>query len=440
MLTADLLVSRIKRGRVCPFFQSRDDEELQARAAFIIKSFEDGAGQRRGELRETLDGFLKGSTSIKVDRGLVKLCMDRCDFAMAAPLSPVEIRALVFEKAFAARAAGAFDRAAVLTEAAAELELADAAAVEEGLYADLKDNERLESFDSLSPVELIDRYNLGLAQAVLFRAVSLTITIQEDGPRTRRLFRALKFFRLLHRVFREDEGYRIEVDGPMSLFSLSQQYGLRMASFLPTLALGQDWSMEAELRWGPKKTPRRFVLDGRDGLRSHRADTGVFIPDEIKDFAVSWPKDADWLIHTDADIIDLGGQGVLIPDFRFTHKRAKREVAMDILGYWNRGSLKRRLALLREHGPDNLILALSRSLCIDKDGKSKEELGDLPGEIYLFRSLPLQREILKRLERWAPKKRAKKSKKKTLKKAPTPKKFLGPRKAAKKAKAKKTKG
>ena len=58
------------------------------------------------------------------------------------------------------------------------------------------------------------------------------------------------------------EGYVFHIDGPLSLFSATNKYGLQMALFLPTLLLCRDFRLDAELRWGPKREPRVFHLDG----------------------------------------------------------------------------------------------------------------------------------------------------------------------------------
>ena len=66
---------------------------------------------------------------------------------------------------------------------------------------------------------------------------------------------------------------------------------------------------------------------------------------------------------------------------------------MEILGCWRRCSVESRLALLQEHGPGNMILAVSKELKVDK-----EEIPEFPGAVYVFRSTPVARDVLKLLE------------------------------------------
>ena len=103
---------------------------------------------------------------------------------------------------------------------------------------------------------------------------------------------------------------------------------------------------------------------------------------------------SEWDISTEAEIVDLGGRGVMVPDYAFHHRATGRRVFLEIFGYWRRGAIESRLKLLREHGPPNFILGLASSLRVDE-----EALEDVPGEVYTFRSAPIAREVLAVLER-----------------------------------------
>ena len=83
---------------------------------------------------------------------------------------------------------------------AEELKL-DARDDAEGLFADLRDENRMLKFEDMTAQRLIDRYNVALAQAVLLRSVRVEAEIRNEGPaRYRQLFRRLKFHRLVYRV------------------------------------------------------------------------------------------------------------------------------------------------------------------------------------------------------------------------------------------------
>ena len=52
------------------------------------------------------------------------------------------------------------------------------------------------------------------------------------------------------------DGYVFHIDGPLSLFAATTKYGLQVAVFVPALLFCDDFRLEAELRWGPRREPR----------------------------------------------------------------------------------------------------------------------------------------------------------------------------------------
>ena len=191
------------------------------------------------------------------------------------------------------------------------------------LFADLRDENRLLRFEDITAQRLIDRYNVALAQAVLLRSVLVRAEVRNERPaRYRQLFRRLKFHRLLYRVEGSmRDGYVFHIDGPLSLFSATTKYGLQVAWFLPALLHCADFRLDAELRWGPKREPRSFHLEASDGLVSHQADTGTYAPAELTAFVERFRQVAPaWEISESTDVIELGREGVWVPDYRLVHK------------------------------------------------------------------------------------------------------------------------
>ena len=338
---------------------------------------------------------------------MAKLLYDRCDFEASSPIEPEELRQRVFlaaSQAYRAEAtesgqAFGFDRSAILATVAAELEI-EGDQIERGLYADLKAEQVLQDFTRCTPEWLLRRYNVALAQGVLFRATRLEIELAAAPPeRHRALFRKVKFFQLMHRVKRlPDGGWRLVLDGPVSLFKASGKYGLQMASFLPTLLHFDAWTMTARVEWGPKRRKLTFELDADSDLRSHTRLDGQWQPDEIRAFGERFEAlDSPWRIDRDGELIDLGGEGVLVPDYVFEHKETGVRVVLEIFGFWNKGAVDARLKLVRKHGPERLVLAISSLLAA-----GREALGEMPAELYVFRTQPVPRKVLKVLENFAP--------------------------------------
>jgi len=395
---------------VIPRYIDPEDQGSRDLADALLAIFERSVGQPRERLDAELKDFLGTGTAFLLHRGLAKLLRDRCTFEQVSAREPEEIRQKVFEAAAAQRRdSPTFERGSLLAQAAEALEISPEEA-EEGLYADLKERQILTTFNGLKPDLLLHRYNSALAQAVLLRATEVEIEILgQPVRRTRALFRKIKFFQLLHRVqpipggkkagSKKKGGFRIILDGPLSLFQASTRYGLQMASFLPTLLHFDGWTLNARLLWGRRRQARRFRLSPETGLRPFTRLTGQWQPEELTFLPQQFAKlKGPWTISRDADVIPLGGQGLLVPDYAFENEETGRKIFMEVVGFWNKGSLQSRLDLIRRHGPSlssktDLILAVSRALAADP-----EALEDLPTEVYLFRTAPVARDVRRLLE------------------------------------------
>src|SRR5204862_8054175 len=159
-----------------------------------------------------------------VPQGLAKLLEDRCEFEIDSAIEPEELREKVFLAAAAARTpGGGFDRKRILTRIGDELGVAPEV-VDRGLFADLKSEQRCVKFDDLTVDQLLNRYNVALAQAILLRSTGVTVRVHGESPaRYRQLFRAIKFHRLICDIQPSGpEAYTLKLDGPLSLFSATQ--------------------------------------------------------------------------------------------------------------------------------------------------------------------------------------------------------------------------
>jgi predicted nuclease of restriction endonuclease-like RecB superfamily len=306
------------------------------------------------------------------------------------------LREVVFRLAAAARQAGDaasrtadFDRGAVLQQAAGELGLT-VEAIEQGLFADLKSEQRLMDLEDTTAERLLQRYNVALAQAVLLRSTRVHVALHGEPPsRIRQLLRQAKFHRLICDV--EPTGpdsLRLHLDGPMSLFASTQKYGLQLALFIPWVLLCNDYEVKSELRWGAQRKPKVFHLTPRDGLVSHQVDSGSYVPVEMGMFAELFRKRiADWELSEETEVLRLG-DGLWVPDFRLTHRASGEVVHLEVLGFWRRSSAEQHLARLRQHAETPFLLAVSDQLRIDD-----EELATLPAGIHRFRNMPLPDEV-----------------------------------------------
>jgi len=413
MLTGELARVRTSKERILPLYLNRNSPQWLEAAESLLAIFREGVGVLFRSIEEEIDDlFGGGGKATLVHRGLAKVLEDRAEFEVVADVPPEQIREKVFTAAAESRrklraarpgqearvslsSRPAFPRDAVLAAVAEDLKLAPEI-VMKSLFADLRDENRLLKFEDMTAQRLIDRYNVALAQAVLLRSVRVVVEIRNEGPaRYRQLFRRLKFHRLLFRVQGSmADGYTIQIDGPLSLFSATTKYGLQMAMFLPALLHCDDYRLDAEVRWGPRREPRSFHLDTSSGLISHQLDSGIYVPAEIPAFVERFRQVAPaWELSQYTDVVELGRDGVWGPDYRAVHKSTGTDVFVEVLGFWKKSSLDRLLRLLPQLGPPRFVLVISEKLKVDEGS-----LSELPGPILRFKEIPIAQELLALLE------------------------------------------
>ncbi|SFC23796.1 hypothetical protein SAMN05444422_1064 [Halobiforma haloterrestris] len=419
MLTADLARSRTRNGTVQPLFIDVGDPQYRETAAELIQIFEDHIGEPKGELEETIDQLTIADTDYKIVQGLAKLLKDECEFETVAAAEPQDIRQLLFQKS---NKTYPIVRQPTLGEDTQKLEVYSTVAdklgisLEEcyrGMYADLDDNKRLVQFghrvsdghedsaktstttqltgdseesyaeDAITVDWLLTRYNLALAQAVLYDATRMQIRVWDSFGT---VFSYVKLFGLMHRIYPIDgagnriadtdaaDGYEAILDGPASLFSKSRKYGIRMANFLPALPLCDRWEMEAEIL-GDEATGNTvaFDLDHTDDLSSHYSSQGDFDSDVERTLAQKWERaNTDWELVREDDVLDLGAE-VMIPDFAVEHPDGRRAI-LEVVGLWTPEYLDDRLTKIREADADNLLLAVSERLdCSSEDFEGMDD-------------------------------------------------------------------
>jgi predicted nuclease of restriction endonuclease-like RecB superfamily len=400
VLTADLVNAR-RRGNELRLVALDDAARARAvgLAGRLLAVVTAHVGRTHGELAFALDTIDVAPGEYRLKDGLAKLIEDRCDLEAPAGPEPEELRRVVFERAAVRRASlddgGRLDRAALLVEVAAERAIPPDL-IEHALFGDLRDAQIVARFDPMGPETLVASYERSQAQAVLLRAVKVTVDVaQASAGATRALFRRLKFLQLLHTISRTDGGYRVVIDGPFSLFESVTRYGQRLAMLLPVLDGCDSWTLEADVRWGKEKRPLVFRLEGRAATPEAEEPA---LPDEIRALLKLFAAlDTPWRASARATLLDLPGVGLTVPDVVF-EKRAPdgsvRRVYLEVMGYWSRAAVWRRVELVQAGLGEPVLFAVSSRLRV-----SEEVLGDdLPGALYVYKGTMSARAIADRLE------------------------------------------
>jgi predicted nuclease of restriction endonuclease-like RecB superfamily len=404
VLTADLVRAR-RRGD--ELFLVGLDKVGRARALAIAEAVLGEARAHVGKTREELEEAI-GTIDVeprdeRLKAGLVKLTDDRCEFEVDETVDAAELRSALFLRATAERRRlgldARFDRDAVVAAFALERGL-EPGAVERGLYADLRGAHVLREVAPMGPSLLVEAWERGQAQAVLLRAVRVTVDVAcASAGAARALFRRLKFLRLLHTITRSGEGpaagesqgsYRVVIDGPFSLFESSTKYGLQLAMVLPALEACERWSLVADVRWGAEREALVFKLEG--GCASGKAKAPP-LPDEVAALVASFKRlDTDWRVAPASSILELPGVGLCVPDLVF--KRGDAVVHLEVMGYWSREAVWRRVELVQQGLAAPILFAVSSRLRV-----SEEVLADdAPSGLYVYKGAMSASAVRERLE------------------------------------------
>lgn len=395
MLTLDLLRFRVSGDTVTPIYLDPRGKYL-AVAERIVEAYASCVGRTAGQLDEMLDEMAGSAPDYKVYRGLAKMMGDYATIEPPCELDAEALRMEVFE-------AAARDRPLVrtpdlvFTKAASDKLRAIAAdkgmspaKLEQSLYADLKESRIIQAVDgSVTGADLTDRYNTALAQAMLYRATRMIIDV---GDSYRTVFKYIKLARLMHSIRPRDKGYRIDIDGPLSLFSNVERYGIAMAKLLPAVLKCQDWRLAAKVNVGGSE--KLFRLSPRTGLKSHYRDEPVFDSAPEEAFCTKFARNSrsKWRIEREGSILDLK-ETVLIPDFVFRHADG-RVVHLEIVGFWTPDYLARKLDKLSRVRDAAVVVAVPESL-----NCSAEQFA---GTVIRYKSRLLIKDVLPALDAAAP--------------------------------------
>lgn len=405
MLPSDLLISRFNGEELTPKRLAVDSAN-QAIAAELIEVFQSTQGKTRGYLNRQLQELEGEETDYRIKRGLAHLLSADVfsTFETISPLDPGELRQRVF--------AIAAQRPPSPTATQATLEQLSTSLTQElgreilpqhiadGLFANLAENQILLTFEPPTPEALLHRYNLSQAQGIFYRASQVTINAHRNDPgEYKLLFRYLKLFGLMTYIEGDaDHGFTLTIDGPTSLFKPNTHYGLKLAMMLPALLHVTKWDLTAALQhkdaYSGQERVGRFSLASSCGLVTHYPPGKTYDSMLEAGFCDRWAKTkTDWQLEREVDLIPIPGS-VMIPDFRLVHPDG-RTFLLEIVGYWRPEYLKKKFSQVRQSHRDDLILAISERLNLEKAGV---DFRDTPARLVWFKDQLTPKAVLAVLE------------------------------------------
>ncbi|UCB60973.1 MAG: DUF790 family protein, partial [Candidatus Bathyarchaeota archaeon] len=227
---------------------------------------------------------------------------------------------------------------------------------------------------------------LALTQALLFRSTFMEIKVTDYW---KEILREVKFLGLMYSAESRDGEFKITVDGPLSLFKLTQRYGTRMAKILPTIVQSREWEVASSI-----------IRTGEFGKRIHQLRlTSLQVGDKIKPAhlqregkQVSFDSHVEEKFYKDFQSLGSGwqltreptplmaGRHVFLPDFCFEKRGMK--VYLEIMGFWTRNYLETKLKKLQQLRGVDILIAANQKLACDR-------LRQVPGNIIFYtRTLP----------------------------------------------------
>jgi len=404
MLPTELLINRQSGEEVIPKRLQINAKNCEI-ASELISCFQKAISGKQGELDRQLLELEGDSPDYRLKRGLAHILKSSFStFEIISPLEPPLLRERVFSlSAKSVPSAQATETTLNTLSTVLSQELNREVLPQHicsGLYADLQENRILTQFEEPTPEDLLHRYNLSQVQGIFYRASEMTLNAHRNVPgEYKLLFRYLKLFQLMTYIEGDaDHGFTITIDGPTSLFKPSTRYGLAIAKLLPALLHVTKWSLKATLQSRDPYTGRekigRFSLNDDCGLVTHYPPGKPYDSMLEAAFAKRWDSlKTEWVLEREVDLIPIPGS-VMIPDFRLVHPDG-RIYLLEIVGYWRPEYLQKKFFQVRRAECDNLILAISERLNLEKAGV---KVTDVPAKIVWFKEKLSPKAVLEILD------------------------------------------
>ena len=405
MLTLQLLRVRTRSGAIFPLFCTKEEDIELAKK--IIQEFEQTwkNKEKKAVLEDRISAIEESDagSDYKLVRGLYALLERKCTFksrdsnsdndgetsstSTIPIIDPPRIRKAVFEESSKRGfALTELERMEIADSVASRLHLSSHDVVLKTMWSDLDDNLILDYFDAIDPEALIGWYNLSLMQTLLFNCTKLDFYIS-GGLNWKRVLRTVKRLGLMYYLQQpqqQQQENRIicSLEGPLSLFKLTDRYGTLLAKLLPSIIFssdkkressgGDEWHLDA---WIIRKT-----MDGRKiyefkiskneipglltdpyssfppssitqkevaGSSSLYNDYNIFDSAVEEKFAKRFEQaETGWRLTREPDPLVLSNGGAFIPDFMF--EKYDKKIYLEIVGFWTKEYLERKLQKLAD--------------------------------------------------------------------------------------------
>ncbi|MGE5862650.1 MAG: DUF790 family protein, partial [Nitrososphaerales archaeon] len=412
MLPLELLRTKItnKGQRITPLFCLPSADNLLLAQKLITEfHFSNNKKETKGELQKRLFLYENSYDDFKLIRGLIVLLERRCifkinkflysenktrDFVTQLPSSFSLRRVLFEESSKGGLPLDHLQRDKIFQNVASKLGI-DTNYIEKLMWLDQEDYLILESFSSIEPIHLLGAYNLAILQTLLFNSVNFEFTIK-GGTNWKQVLRTIKRFVLMYNLqnvknlednfpkktqsdknkqdiidnnnFKSyfNDNIICSIDGPLSIFKLTNKYGVLIAKVIPKIISSHKWNIKASII--------KNSISGRKLYDFNlSSDSDVYILNAMNDrfynnhqfedsnddnnlnfdssveakFATQFEKfRTGWKLIREPDPLILPNGKAFIPDFLF--EKYDKKIYFEIVGFWTPQYLERKFKKIQE--------------------------------------------------------------------------------------------
>ncbi len=381
MLPSNLLSVWKRKGTIQPRFAQASADNLIV-AKVLIETYTQGVAKKKATLKSVGEELEDKGYDFHLVRGLSLLLDRRSIFKCTSQTNPLELRRKLFQETRkTGPATNPKQRKTIIEKIASETKIS-VQELEEAMYADLDSELDLQSFDPITPTELLEKYNLSLAQTLLFDSTELKFTVSGNWQN---IFFKAKRLGLIYEAYKSEE-FWVKIDGPASLFKLTRRYGTAIAKLLPAIIANPRWTVEAKILWKFTNTIYDFKLESwkHSPLFGSQRITETFDSFVEENFASRFKAlNSEWQLKREPEPL-ITGQQVIIPDFSFEREGSK--LYMEVVGFWTKEYLQRKIAKLKK-AKEQILVAIDENLVCERLTKLEKQHG--LNILYYRKEIPL---------------------------------------------------
>jgi len=370
-----------RKGTIQPRYAKPSTENLQV-ANKLIDAYKQGVDKKKSELKKVADTLEDEGYDYHLVRGLSLLLDRRSTFKCTSQAYPPTLRQKIFQATGKTGPTTTTEqREKVLGKVAAELEISSRE-LEDAMYADLESELTLQEFKPVSAQHLLEKYNLSLAQTLLFDSTEIRFTVSANWQK---IFFKTKRLGLIYDAYKDNDVW-VKIDGPASLFKLTRRYGTAIAKLLPNIIASPKWTVEAKIMWKFTNEIYAFNLESwkHSPLFGDKQAVEAYDSAVEEDFANRFTAlSSGWQLKREPEPV-IAGKHVLIPDFSFEREGAK--LYMEVVGFWTTEYLTRKIEKLKKTS-ERMLVAVDENLACER--LSKLEKQQSLNIIYYRNKIPL---------------------------------------------------